>query len=308
MKILITGSQGYIAKNLAKKLSKNFFCYGIGRGNWKRSDFKKWGYIKNISGNINNKSLKKFKDFKFDYVVHLAGGLSPNASILKSEAKIKDFEKNVLSTRNILRYLITKNIKSKFIFLSSISVFGNNKLKKLEENSKTSPISTYAKNKLKAEKLCSDYNKKFNIDVLILRGTSIFGPGLNRQIIHDVCEKIQSNKNVFFGSGEEERDFLYINDMCDFIQKVIKKGFTGLEIINVGTGKGTKIKKIIRYINYKLGGKLKPKFNKQGHDINPNRLIPNMKKTLKYKWKPKVSLYKGIDNYIKWFLRKNKND
>ena len=218
MKILITGSQGYIAKNLAKKLSKNFFCYGIGRGNWKRSDFKKWGYIKNISGNINNKSLKQFKDFKFDYVVHLSGGLSPNASILKSEAKIKDFEKNVLSTRNILRYLITKNIKSKFIFLSSISVFGNNKLKKLEENSKTSPISTYAKNKLKAEKLCSDYNKKFNIDVLILRGTSIFGPGLNRQIIHDVCEKIQSNKNVFFGSGEEERDF-YILMTCVILFK-----------------------------------------------------------------------------------------
>ena len=61
MNILITGSQGYIAKNLAKKLSKNFFCYGIGRGNWKRSDFKKWGYIKNISGNINNKSLKNLK-------------------------------------------------------------------------------------------------------------------------------------------------------------------------------------------------------------------------------------------------------
>ena len=57
-----------------------------------------------------------------------------------------------------------------------------------------------------------------------MRGTSIFGPGLNRQIIHDVCEKIQSNKNVFFGSGEEPKRLLYINDMCDFIQKVIKKG------------------------------------------------------------------------------------
>ena len=158
-----------------------------------------------------------------------------------------------------------KNIKSKFIFLSSISVFGNNKLKKLEENSKTSPISAYAKNKLKAEKLCSDYNKKFNIDVLILR-EHLFFNGLNRQIIHDVCEKIQSNKNVFW-VWRGRKDFLYINDMCDFIQKVIK-GFTGLEIINVGTGKGTKIKKIIRYINYKLGGKLKPKFNKQGLDIN----------------------------------------
>ncbi len=309
MKILITGSQGYIARNLAKKLGeKNYFCYGIGRGNWKRNDFKKWGYIKNITGNINNKSLKKFQNIDFDYVIHLAGGLSPNASLLKSVAKIKDFEKNVLSTKNILQYLITKKKKSKFIFLSSISVFGNNKLKKLEENNKILPISTYAKNKVKAEKLCIAFNKKFNFDVLILRGTSIFGPGLNRQIIHDVCNKIQSKNNIFFGSGEEERDFLYIDDMCNFIQKVIKKSFTGLEIVHVGTGKATKIKKIIRYINYKLEGKLEPRFNKLGLDINPTRLIPNIIKTSKYKWKPKVSLYKGIDNYIKWFLKNNRND
>ena len=223
--------------------------------------------------------------------------------MLKSVAKIKDFEKNVLSTKNILQYLITKKKKSKFIFLSSISVFGNNKLKKLRENNKILPISTYAKNKVKAEKLCIALNKKFNFDVLILRGTSIFGPGLNRQIIHDVCKKVQLNNNIFFGSGEEERDFLYIDDMCNFIQKVIKKSFTGLEIVHVGTGKGTKIKKIIRYINYKLKGKLEPRFNKLGLDINPNRLIPNIIKTSKYKWKPKVSLYKGIDNYIKWFLK-----
>ena len=58
----------------------------------------------------------------------------------------------------------------------------------------------------------------------------------------------------------------------------------------------------------KLEGKLEPRFNKLGLDINPTRLIPNIIKTSKYKWKPKVSLYKGIDNYIKWFLKNNRND
>ena len=65
MKILITGSQGYIARNLSKKLSKKkISCYGIGRGNWKRKDYKKWGYYKNVSGTINTKSLKKIKKYK----------------------------------------------------------------------------------------------------------------------------------------------------------------------------------------------------------------------------------------------------
>ena len=192
--------------------------------------------------------------------------------------------------------------------MSTISVFGNNKLKKFKENDKTSPISTYSKNKVLAEKLCFKYSKKFNINIAIVRGTSIFGPGLKRQIIHDVCKKILINKNIFFGTGNEERDFLYIDDMCNFFQKIISKGFHGFEVIHVGTGKGTKIKKIIDYINYKLGKNIKPRFNKLGSHMNPDSLIPNTNKSLKYKWKPKMNLFKGLNAYLKWFMEKNKND
>ena len=63
MKILITGSQGYIARNLAKKLvEKIIFATGLDV-KWKRNDFKKWGYKKNVTGNINNKSLKKIQKY-----------------------------------------------------------------------------------------------------------------------------------------------------------------------------------------------------------------------------------------------------
>ena len=94
MKILITGSKGYIARNLSKKLSeKNFSCYGIGRGNWKKKEYKKWGYYHNISGTINTKSLKKLKNKKFEYIIHLAGGISPTASLFKSITKKKTMKK-----------------------------------------------------------------------------------------------------------------------------------------------------------------------------------------------------------------------
>jgi len=58
MKILITGSQGFLAKNLSKKLNKHgFICYGIGRGKWKNNAAKKWGYYKNITHTISKKTL-----------------------------------------------------------------------------------------------------------------------------------------------------------------------------------------------------------------------------------------------------------
>ena len=57
-KILITGSQGYIAKNVAKKLQKkNFNVYGIGRGEWVKNDYKKWGYLNQINGKLTKKNV-----------------------------------------------------------------------------------------------------------------------------------------------------------------------------------------------------------------------------------------------------------
>tara|TARA_B100001059_G_C17816595_1_gene575675 strand:+ start:1506 stop:2438 length:933 start_codon:yes stop_codon:yes gene_type:complete len=310
MKVLITGSQGYIARNLCKKLSKSrISCYGIGRGNWKKKvDFKKWGYLQNISDTINKQSLRELKNNKFDYVIHLAGGSSPTASIIDSISSKKDFEKNVLSTRSILEYIRLKNDKAKFILMSTIAVIGNNKSNKIEEEFKVYPISNYTKNKVEAEKLCFKYNKKFNIDTLIIRGSSIYGPGMNKQIIHDVCLKIKQEKNIFFGTGEEERDFIYIDDVCSFIKKIIQKSFAGYSIINIGTGKGTKVKKIINYFNHRLGKKIKPKFNKIGLAINPKKIIPSIKKAKKLKWKPKVNLYQGLNLYLKWFNKNYKND
>ena len=83
MKILITGSQGFLARNLSKKLSKfGYVCYGVGRGKWKHSTHKKWGYYKNIKGTINDKNLHLLKNIKFDYIVHCAGGSSPNTNII----------------------------------------------------------------------------------------------------------------------------------------------------------------------------------------------------------------------------------
>ena len=62
----------------------------------------------------------------------MAGGISPTASLFKSITKKKDYEKNVTSTLNILNYIIKKNRKIKLVYMSTISVFGNSKLKKLK--------------------------------------------------------------------------------------------------------------------------------------------------------------------------------
>ena len=78
---------------------------------------------------------------------------------------------------------------------------------------------------------------------------------------------------TFFGTGNEERDFLYIDDFCNFLQKLISKSFHGCKIIHVGSGKTTKIKRLFITLIIKWEKNIKPKFNKFGSNINPNSLI-----------------------------------
>jgi len=310
MKVLITGSEGYLARNLARNLfKKKIICYGIGRGNWRtKKQYKKWGYKKNLNVSINKKILNKFKNFNFDYVIHCAGGASPINSMINSVSKKQDFNKNVLSIKFVLDYILLNKKKTKIIFISSVSVYGNNNLKKITENAKIKPVSNYARNKFLAENLCYDYFKKYKINTLVLRGTTIFGPGLKKQFIYDACLKIIQNKRIFFGTGNEIRDYVYIDDFCNLINKVLNKSFKDFQIINAGTGKGTKLKDIIKHIKKKMGVKIIPKFNKFGFRTNPKSMVVNNQKAKKFNWYPKMKFYDGLDKYIKWFKSEYYND
>lgn len=300
MNILITGSQGFLARNLAKKLKKSkISVYGMGRGSWNKNNHKKWGYNKNINSDVNLINIKKYSKLNFDYIIHCAGkviGLSPE----------EDFKRNVLTTQSVLEFASSLDEKPKIIFMSTLAVYGNSKYSLLTEKTPIKPISNYALNKLLAEKLCEFYYEKNNINVLIVRAGSLFGPGLERQFIFDACRKINNDNNIFFGTGEELRDWLYIDDLTDLIYKIVKENFSGKLILNVGSGKGIKIKDVINFINKKFDKNLKPIFNKIGSDSNPKKLISSIQKAKKFNWKPKTNFYYGLNKYIQWFKKRQK--
>jgi UDP-glucose 4-epimerase len=288
-KILITGSAGFIGSNIAKKMNKKFI-YGIGRVNKKfppSSIFKK-----NINKNITLKNLNLFKE-KFDFIIHCAGGGI-------GLSNFEDYKKNFLPTKNVLEYIRKYSTKTKLIFLSSLSVYGNKK-KKLSEEDTLDPLSTYAKNKIKSEKLCKLYSNKYNISILILRVGPVYGIGLRKRFFFDACTKITNNNNIFMGTGNESRDYLYIDDFTNLIKKILSRKMQKFDIVNVGSGIQFKIVDIIKFIKKKLGNKERIFFNKEGLSKNPKYLVSKNEKIKKYKWKPKKKLFDGLNNYIEWF-------
>ena len=296
MNILITGSAGFIAKEVALKLNKNKLnIYGIGRGNWKKNSHKLWGYKENICKEINPKNLNKLNKIKFNIIIHCAGkviGLDPT----------DDFKRNVLTTQYVCDFASNQQTNPKIIFLSTVAVYGNIKANQLNESTKINPISNYALNKLLCENILKFYNTKFNKSVSILRVGSVFGPGLKRQFIFDACRKIYRKKKIFFGTGNEIRDWLYIDDLVNLIYKIILNKNNKYEIFNVGSGKGIKLHYAINKICNLMNISIQPKFNKVGIDKNPKKLVSNIEKLEKFNWKPTVKFDDGLKKYVKWFL------
>ena len=296
-KILITGSHGYIAKNIAKKLKKkNFDLYGIGRGKWEKKDYKKWGYLDQINGNLTKKNLSKY-NLKFDFIIHCAG-----SGLVGLKRKV-DFINNVKSTMSLINFLEKNQNETKIIFMSSYSIYGNDFKYPVSEKFATKPVSIYAINKKKSENLLLNFSKKYKSHLMILRIASLYGDGLKKQLIYDACSKISKGLNNFYGTGREKRDFIHISDLVNIVLYFCMKGFSNTNIINCGSGKGRRIKDVLKLISSGFNSRNKIVFNRKKLNSNPINLISNIRQLKRIGIKPKKNFIIGVKQYVKWFKR-----
>ena len=293
--ILITGAEGFIARNLSEYLNKRKFnLYGIGNKKFKHNVSRKFGYKSLINKKVHtNTLLKYFKEI--DIIIHCAG------SGIVNNTKTLNYYKNYLTTKYLVDYLKKLKKKPVIIFLSSYSVYANSGNKKIKEKTKLKPSSYYGLTKLKSEKLIISSAKKFQFDYKILRIASVYGNGLTKQLFFDACKKISMNDSFFLGTGNEIRDWLHIDDFCKLVYKIIKSE-NNIKIINCGSGLGFSVKQILNYIVKNFNKNLKINF--QNKSNSPNFLVLNINLSKKFNWYPKTKIYTGLKNYIIWY-RKN---
>lgn len=300
-KILITGGTGFIGYHLAKKCLKfNWKVTSLSSNRPKKvRKLKKVKYL--IADISSKKKLKNKIKINFDYVVNLAG-------YVDHSRKLKTIKSHYNGCKNISSLFINSKIK-KFIQIGSSIENGKINSPQIENNTPNRKIlSAYGEAKLLSSNFLLDLNKKYNFPVTILRLYLIYGPyqDPNRVIPITILNSI-FNKKFDCSDGKQSRDFLYIDDLVDGIIKIlIKKDNLSGEIINLGSGKPTKIKKIIKNI-VNLVGSGKPIFGKvRFRKDEINKLYPNLNKAKKLiNWAPKTDLNLGLKKTI-FFYKKNK--
>ncbi|MBU3153640.1 GDP-mannose 4,6-dehydratase [Clostridium estertheticum] len=321
--ILVTGGAGFIGSNLCDYLLKNnnkiiivdnfndFYNPLIKRNNiTKIQNLMK---INNITddnliikeGDIRDTIFltKIFSLYKIDIVIHLAAMAGVRPSIINP---FLYNEVNMAGTLNLLD-LCNKYKINKFIFASSSSVYGNNeKLPFTESDSVDSPISPYGATKKSGELLCHVYSHLYGFNIACLRFFTVYGPRQRPDLaIYKFTESIlKGNEISIFGDGTTKRDYTYIDDIVQGIDKAITwtiKGNNKYEIFNLGDSTTIMLKYMIERIEIELGTKAIIKYlPMQPGDVNITYAnISKSKEILGYN--PITNFDYGIHKFVKWF-------
>ena len=294
MKILVTGSSGFLGARLVEKLlQKGHSVTGIDIDRKKINNKKFKHYTLNIS-NLNNKNKILKLIGRKDLIIHTAA--KQPFKIDNDISKYLDI--NFFGTKNILETIKNSNIK-KFIYCSSFSVYENKK-GPFKENAELNPNNAYGLSKKLSENLVKFYSKNYKIKAVILRFDGIYGFKQNLPGFIKMCmsEAILNKNIILFNRGKLKRDYLYIDDAIQSIILSIKKiNKFQFEIFNIGGGYPTtlysifkKIKRICKSnsnVIFKKNNKNAFKnifmnINKSKKKINfkPNKLENNLKKIL----------------------------
>jgi UDP-glucuronate 4-epimerase len=250
MKILITGSAGFIGYHLVKKLIKDQRNQVIGLDNindyydlrvkYGRLDdcgihmqsikhnvmiqsekFSNYCFIK-LDLSIPKHIYQLFENENFDVVVNLAAQAGVRYSITNPDAYLQS---NIIGFYNILE-ACRQNIIKHLVYASSSSVYGwNEKMPFSTSDNVDHPISLYAASKKSNELLAHSYSALYNISTTGLRFFTVYGPwGRPDMALFLFAKNIIEGKPIdVYNHGNMMRDFTYIDDIVEGISRVIKK-------------------------------------------------------------------------------------
>ncbi|WP_163468922.1 dTDP-glucose 4,6-dehydratase [Fusobacterium sp. IOR10] len=314
MKIIVTGGAGFIGGNFVHYMLKKYNNYKIicldkltYAGNLATLEsVMSNNNFKFIQGDIADRSFiyNLFQEEKPDIIVNFAAESHVDRSIEDPEIFLKT---NVLGTGVLLDACKKYGIK-RYHQVSTDEVYGDLPLDRTDlfftEETPIHTSSPYSASKASADLLVQSYYRTFKVPVTISRCSNNYGPyHFPEKLIPLIIANALNDKDLpVYGKGENVRDWLYVQDHCIGIDKIIHNGKIG-EVYNIGGHNEKTNLEVVKTILKELGKSedlIKYVTDRPGHDmryaIDPTKIKNELN------WEPETSFNEGIKKTIKWYL------
>ena len=288
--VLITGGAGFIGKHTVNNLIKEGFCPVV-------ADRKPNPDMDCIYYQLDVTSSDTeiiFKENKIDYVIHLAALPSVSESIKNPH---KDCMDNYYATVNVCTLAKKYNVK-KLIFSSTAAVYANPKYLPVDEEHPTDFLSPYAITKNASE----NFIQYCGLDYIIFRYANVYGPGQDcageAGVVAKFYDLMKNNKQIeIHGTGEQYRDFIYIDDVAKVNVLALQKDITNT-IINVSTNIKTSINELFVILKNELNYKLEPEHTAARAGDIPKSILSNKKLITLFGYSPQIGIEKGLSDLV----------
>jgi len=307
MKLLVTGGLGFIGSNFILKILNekqknsvvNVDAELFGSNHQNLEPIKYHDNYRFVKGNITNRHLMEDLISECDAVVNFAAESFVDRSIADANPFLVS---NIRGTFTILD--IIKEQKKRLVQISTDEVFGSLESTSAKENSRFNPSSPYAATKAAAELLVNSYIVTYDCDCVITRCTNNYG---SRQFPEKLIPKTlilasQNKKVPIYGEGKNIRDWIFVDDHCEAVYKVLLKGRSG-ESYNISANNEvdnlTIVKKILEILD-KPQDLIKSVEDRPGHDFRYS--LDSSKVRSQLNWSENTNFDDGLKKTVDWYL------
>ncbi len=327
LKILVTGGAGLIGSNVVKRFSSLGHDVHVADNLWrgKLENLYKNGHpVIDLDSHFHQVDLQNYDNCiavskNVDVVIHLADIVAGINFVFANELFL--YRANVVMNSNMLDAAISNKVK-KYLYVGTACSYPEEMQSELnpppfieEDAYPASPESAYGWSKLMGEYECELAQKEGKIETGILRLHNVYGPPCEMspeksQVIPALCRKaikFPEEGFVVWGSGDQRRAFLYVDDVVDAIEALLEKGMNN-GVIQIGPSESHSIADIAKKIVTLSGKDINIQFDKSKPEGDKDRSADSSKAQKILGWTQKVSIDDGLNRTYQWastYLRKN---
>jgi len=306
--ILLCGATGFIGRNLLEFYGNNedYHVRAVYNIRPKLDEYD----VEWIKADLNNPSDVQRAVKGVDIILQFAATTSGAGDIVsKPYIHVTD---NAVMNSLLLRSAYDHEVEH-FVF-PSCTVMYQPSDKALKESDFSESDEIYSKyfgvgnTKVYIEKMCDFYSRLGKTKHTVIRHSNIYGPhdkyDLERShVFGATVTKVMTAKNevVMWGTGEEKRDLLHVQDLCKFVELSIKNQETPYELYNVGLGEAVSVRDLVHRIIKASGKDLIVKNDLSKPTIKTSLFLDWKKAFTELGWFPEVTLDKGIEDTIEWY-------